>query len=111
MKAKTGNALRVPWPSLYCRALTLLSLAGVVFAQPVPNAPGRAAGQISQLPLGFEPNSGQFDPRIRFLCRTTGFELSLTRDAALISLAGASATLRLAGAASAVEPAGVDRLP
>jgi len=89
--------------------LVYLLPAGQVLAQPLPITP--RDHPLKRLPLGFEANAGQFDKRVRYRCRTEGFELSLTPDAAIITMKGTSATLRLAGAARHIEPAGVERLP
>ena len=65
----------------------------------------------SELPLAFEVNQGQADPRIRFLCSMPGVSLYLTSDGAILSLNSATASLRLAGASRRFEPEALDRLP
>jgi len=78
-------------------------LAGLVSADsvfaPLPGAPAgrvdpaqRAALQSSygRLPLAFEPNVGQADPRARFLARGAGYTLSLSPRGAVLSLASGS---------------------
>jgi hypothetical protein len=39
-----------------------------------------------QLPLSFEPNQGQSDPRVKFLARGSGYTLFLTATAAVLAL-------------------------
>ncbi len=51
---------------------------------------GAALAQFSASPLGFEPNQGQTDARVRYLARGAGYGLFLTSDAAVLSLAPAS---------------------
>ncbi len=43
------------------------------------------------LPMSFEPNAGQTDPRVRFLSRGRGYTLFLTDTEAVLSLRGAGA--------------------
>ena len=42
--------------------------------------------RYGQLPLGFEPNVGQTDPRVKFLSRGQGYLLFFVQDQAVISL-------------------------
>ena len=71
-------------------------------AHPVgEGAPVRRPAQgYGQLPLAFEPNQGQMDPRVQFLTRGSGYALMLTGDEAVLSLApskrgGKAGTLRM----------------
>src|SRR3954471_23314272 len=75
-----------------------------------------------QLPLGFEANVGQTDPRVAFLSRGDGYTLFLAPDEAVLSLrgpapadagpaTGAAVRMRLVGAAGAAAMAGLDELP
>jgi uncharacterized repeat protein (TIGR01451 family) len=77
------------------------------------------------LPLGFEINAGQVDPRVNFLARGSGFSLFLTSSGATLRLrrptppaAGpreasgdAVLGLRLLGANQSVRPEGHEKLP
>ena len=45
-----------------------------------------------QLPLQFEPNTGQTDPRVRFLARWRGYTIFLTPREAVMVLRGADAS-------------------
>ena len=49
-----------------------------------------ALRSFEAIPLSFEPNMGQADPRVRFLSRGPGYTLFLTPDAAMLSLRRAS---------------------
>ena len=70
-----------------------------VSAGPGPNAvrPYRPLAPSNQLvanygklPLGFEANQGQADPRVKFLSRGRGYALFLTGDEAVLKLESAS---------------------
>ncbi|MDQ2947923.1 MAG: SBBP repeat-containing protein, partial [Acidobacteriota bacterium] len=102
-----------------------LSVAAV--GAPVAKVPTSSGFLKSDLPLAFEPNQGQFDPRIRYLCSMPGFSLYLTNDGAILSLdtngtrahakasesgtVSSTASLRLVGASRQFEPEALDRLP
>ena len=59
-------------------------------AAPAPtNSPisrARAEKIYASLPLAFEANQGQTDPRVKFLSRGAGYTVFLTRDEAVLSL-------------------------
>src|ERR1700722_8198887 len=44
------------------------------------------AAAYGQLPLAFEPNQGQSDPRVKFLCRGAGYSLFLTETESVLGL-------------------------
>src|SRR5687767_4802595 len=70
---------------------------------------------IAVLPLSFEPNLGQSDPRVQFLTQGPGYRLFLTSTEAVLKLRrGAEASvvrLRLEGANPASAGTGLDLLP
>ncbi len=49
-------------------------------------APTRAVEAYGKLPLAFEANQGQTDPRVKFVSRGSGYALFLTGDEAVLSL-------------------------
>lgn len=51
-----------------------------------PSASRRVMASYGRLPLRCEPNVGQTDPRVQFLCRTGGASLFLTADEAVLRL-------------------------
>jgi hypothetical protein len=51
-------------------------------------AQARILHQYGKLPLSFEANHGQADGRVKFLSRTGGYTLFLTRDEAVLALSG-----------------------
>ena len=54
---------------------------------PQASSPGTGLAQrYSRLPMSFEPNEGQTDPRVQFLSRGRGYALLLTSTEAVISL-------------------------
>lgn len=55
--------------------------------QGTPTAgPARRRATLQEMPLRFEPNRGQTDPRVKFLSRGPGYTLFLTGDEALLLL-------------------------
>ena len=78
--------------------------------------------RVESLPLRFEPNRGQTDPRVQFLSRLGAHALFLTRDGAVVTLkkspgedaeSGRDSLLRLTwvGASRRSHIAGVEELP
>ena len=49
----------------------------------------KAAADYGKLPLMFEENQGQMDPRVKFFSRASGYTLSLTQGEAVLGLAHA----------------------
>ena len=84
--------------------------------EPAP-APERIAGAYGQLPLMFEANQGQSNPRVKFLARGAGYGLFLTSDEAVLSMQAAPkqapGVLRMAlvGGNPGAELRGDDLLP
>jgi hypothetical protein len=106
-------------PARRCRdaalpLITLLALAlGLSGRVGIAEAAARAYGQ---LPLSFEANRGQADPSVEFVARSTGYQLFLAPDEAVLVLRRPGAAvpdalrLNLAGA-SPQRAVGVDALP
>ncbi|MGA2076812.1 MAG: hypothetical protein ABSH52_25270, partial [Terriglobia bacterium] len=85
----------------------------LVAASPTPRIHPALAG----LPLSFEPNLGQVDPRVKFLSRGRGYTLFLTKDQAILRIQRRKAKsenelvhLRLVGAKPDAEVTGRDEL-
>jgi hypothetical protein len=85
-------------------------------------SPAHASAQYARLPLSFEKNQGQTDPRVKFLARGQGYTLFLATDEAVLALqqnltssAGArkSTVIRfeLKGAEPDARIAGLEQLP
>jgi hypothetical protein len=81
-----------PLPTTWYRRL---HSAGANPAAPVPvrgdSSPGGASRVrllqgYGRIPLGFEANAGQTDPRVKFLSRGPGYTMFLTRDEAVLAL-------------------------
>src|SRR5687767_757675 len=87
----------------------LMCLTGWVTAE------ASAPPAYGKLPLSFEANQGQTDSSVHFVARSTGYQLFLTRDEAVLMLRrpGAAAdTLRMALVGSTpVQPDGIEQLP
>lgn len=57
--------------------------------------PADASEVLQQIVPDFEINAGQYDQRVRFLSRGPGFDLFLTRDAAVFALDGSDRPLQI----------------
>jgi uncharacterized repeat protein (TIGR01451 family) len=85
------------------RLLVMPFLLLPCFAQsPLDTDPTASHAQLvaryGKLPMAFEANHGQTDPRVRFLARGSGYELFLTADEAVLALrAGSAIDLRQSG--------------
>ena len=55
-------------------------------AQPDPAMKARVIESYGKLPLSFEPNQGQTDPKVKFLARGSGYQLFLTESEAVLQL-------------------------
>ena len=100
----------------------LIAALGSVSLQPVYAAEASAtAGQVvaqhAALPIRFEPNVGQSDPRVEFLARGAGYTLFLTASESVIALAPAATgartevvRMRFAGANAAPQVEGLEPL-
>ena len=79
----------------------------------INRVPGQLA--LGQLPLRFEPNLGQTDPRVRFLARGAGYGVFLTPDKAVLTLGAraksAVVRIQLAGANPNAAISGNAQLP
>jgi hypothetical protein len=60
--------------------------APVVSRPPAPTHSPRMVASYARLPLSFEANQGQTDPRAKFISRGRGYTLFLTGDEAVLSL-------------------------
>src|SRR5438067_13035192 len=68
---------------------TTRTIAGPKLTKPASSAEAteaRLADSYGKVPLSFEANRGQTDPRVKFLSRGSGYTLFLTGDEALLSL-------------------------
>src|SRR5262245_56950333 len=100
---------------------TLIALPILVGISPALASEPHPAGQIPgladareayrSLPLGFEPNRGQSDPRVKFMARSQGLTLFLTATDAVLVTREASLKMRVLGANPAAVAQGLDELP
>src|SRR5947207_3244695 len=68
---------------------TTRTMAGPKFTKPASAAEAtqaRLADSYGKLPLSFEANRGQTDPRVKFISRGNGYTLFLTSDEAVLAL-------------------------
>src|SRR5437763_9830524 len=76
---------------------TTRTIAGPKFTKPASSAEAtqaRLADSYGKVPLSFEANRGQTDPRVKFLSRGSGYTLFLTGDEAVLSLKSQKAGAR-----------------
>jgi len=84
--------------------LSLLALATNTYASsPTP--------AFNALPVGFAPNLGQTDPRVKFLARSGGMTLFLTSTETVFLTTRSVVRMRLVGANAEPDVHGVDPLP
>src|SRR5437773_510939 len=68
---------------------TTRTIAGPKLTKPASSAEAtqaRLAESYGKIPLSFEANQGQTDPRVKFLSRGSGYTLFLTSDEAVLAL-------------------------
>ena len=70
-------------------SLALLVCAATSFAATTDSALSRAKTALSNLPLRFEVNQGQFGPAVRYAARAGDYKLLFTRRGAAVTLPGA----------------------
>jgi Domain of unknown function DUF11/Beta-propeller repeat len=107
------------WPSVQVSQLNVAEgnrVAPLAFTPDVPAHPPIVHLDLAQLPLSFEPNQGQTDPRVKFLARGAGYGVFLTADRAVLTLRSAArnssiVSMQLAGANPAATTTGNSQLP
>jgi hypothetical protein len=112
----SGLALRpsVPAPQFAPAGGNQSLLTAVAAPDFAPNRPGVHV-DFAQLPLRFEPNQGQTDPRVNFMARGAGYGLFLTSDQAVLTLHSSRKTsvvrMQLASSNPAAAATGTSLLP
>ncbi len=71
------------------------SKSGVVFAERNSATASRVTEALGRLPLTFESNTGQADPRVKFISRGNGFTLYLSPAEATLDLQNGKARLKM----------------
>src|SRR5580692_8502289 len=95
---------RISGPALlFCLCLCLPSSSSAAASQTTP--------AFGKLPLSFEPNRGQADPRVQFVSRGPGYTLYLTPAEALLSLQRENIDMQLVGANAASPARGLEPQP
>jgi hypothetical protein len=86
---------------------------GATPAQPDAATQAHLSAAYGQLPLSFEANKGQTDPRVNFLSRGAGYSLFLTPTRAVIELhqsgGGNVVSMKIVGANPGSRPVGLDK--
>jgi Beta-propeller repeat len=87
---------------------------GATAAQPDTANQARLSAAYGRLPLSFEANRGQTDPRVNFLSRGAGYSLFLTPTRAVMELqqgnGGNVVAMKIVGANPASRPFGLDKM-
>src|SRR6266480_1633538 len=76
---------------------TTRTIAGPKLTKPASSAEAtqaRLADSYGKVPLSFEANRGQTDPRVKFLSRGSGYTLFLTGDEAVLALRSQKSEVR-----------------
>ena len=107
--SRLGNSLSISHYGLFrlAPATLLLALCGgaALSQQPAtPTGAASVAAAYGKLPLTFEPNHGQDDPRVRFSSRGQGYSLFLTDSGAVLSLSKPEPQPQNKGARSSERP-------
>jgi beta-propeller repeat-containing protein len=102
------------WATALLALPILVNCPAVIAAEPHPAgrpdlADARAA--YRSLPLSFEPNRGQSDPRVKFMARSQGLTLFLTSTDAVLVTREAALKMRVLGANPDAVAEGLDELP
>ena len=83
---KPQSYLKWPWAFLLVLVMpTVLGATGGLAIE-TRKADGIQVTGLRGLPLSFEPNQGQADPRVKFLSRGKGYQVLLTADEVVLSL-------------------------
>jgi Beta-propeller repeat len=95
--------------SSYSIPLVLLAFAASLAAAPPDASLAHAKAALTQLPLRFESNRGQFDPSVRFAARGGGYDLLFTPDGATLRYGPTkSVNISLTGANRSAAIEGID---
>jgi hypothetical protein len=101
-----------------CLAAATLAATASAAAQAPEVSHAQVVANFGKLPLRFELNRGQADPRVKFLTRGTGYGLYLTGHEAVLALHKSDTNRRpdvlriqVAGSHPSTQPSGEDRLP
>src|SRR5580658_2689458 len=89
----------------------LLIVCLLFVAAGIASAASQSAAAFGKLPLAFEPNRGQADPRMQFVSRGPGFSLYLTPGEAILTGATDVLDMRLLGANPSSAACGLEPQP
>jgi hypothetical protein len=71
---------------IFCGVFSVLSITGISHAGSPAAASTRMQADYGKVPLSFEANRGQTDPRVQFFSRGNGYGLFLTPGEAVLEL-------------------------
>jgi len=73
-------------PGIVTGALIAASTGERAVSKPNEAAMAKVKNALGKLPLSFEPNRGQTDPRVQFLSRGPGYTVFFTQDETVMAL-------------------------
>jgi len=103
-------------PGIVTGALIAASTGDRAVSKPNEAAMSKVKASLGKLPLSFEPNRGQTDPRVQFLSRGPGYSVFITNDETVISLkdtntSNAVVRMRFVGGNTSASAQPIDALP
>ena len=104
-------------PGIVTGALFAATTGERAVSKPNESAMSKVKSSLGKLPLSFEPNRGQTDPRVQFLTRGPGFTVFFTdNNETVISLkdtttSNAVVRMKFVGGATSATPHPIDALP
>jgi len=112
----TTKILMACLPCIVTGALIAASTGERAVSKPNASAMSKAKSALNKLPLSFEPNRGQTDPRVQFLSRGPGYTVFFTKDETVMSLqdtksSNAVVRMKFVGGTNSATPHPIDALP
>ncbi len=103
-------------PGIVTGALFAASTGERAISKPNEAAMSKVKDSLGKLPLSFEPNRGQTDPRVQFLSRGPGYTVFFTKDETVMSLkdtktSNAVVRMRFVGGTNSGNVHPIDALP
>jgi hypothetical protein len=103
-------------PGIVSGALLAATTGDHAVNKPNEAAMSKVKDSLAKLPLSFEPNRGQTDPRVQFLSRGPGYTVFFTKDETVLTLkdtktSNAVVRMRFVGGTNAATPTPIDALP
>jgi hypothetical protein len=114
MRAQQDRRIRKTWITVAIAMLAIIALidakAGAPPSRRTESTP-RVRSAYGNLPLSFEENRGQTDPRVKFLARGGGYTVFLTPAEAVLKLRAPAPSAAKAGSTAKALPAALHPAP